>query len=186
MVPARAADQPVTITEEQFEEISNIIRMVDDSDIVELDVKSSALSVSVKKAEALEPPPAAAAPMMMPQMMGAPMPMGSLPPAAPAAEPEPAAAAPPPPPAAAPAADAAPPAGAMLSPMAGTMYRCPAPGEPPFVKVGDSVTVGQTLCIIEAMKLMNEIEAEVSGTVKEILTDDGGAVDVGTPLILIG
>lgn len=183
--PARAADETVTITSEQFDEIANIIKMVDSSDIVEFEATSKALAVSVKKAEALEPAAApAAAPMMLPQGM---MPMGALPPApaAPAAAPA-AEAAPAPAPAAAPAGPSGPPVGAMLSPMAGTVYRCPAPGEPPFVKVGDSVTVGQTLCIIEAMKLMNEIEAEASGVVKEILVDDAGIVEVGSPLILIG
>jgi len=70
--------------------------------------------------------------------------------------------------------------------MAGTLYRSPAPGEPPFVKVGDKVQKGQVVCIVEAMKLMNEIEADVAGEVKEFLLDDGGSVNPGTPLIRIG
>ncbi len=74
----------------------------------------------------------------------------------------------------------------VTSPMVGTFYRAPNPGAEPFVKVGDKVTVGQTLCIIEAMKLLNEIEAETSGTVKEILVDNAQPVEFGQPLFIIG
>lgn len=69
------------------------------------------------------------------------------------------------------------------APMVGTFYRAPAPEEPPFVDVGDRVQVGQTLCILEAMKLMNEIEAEVSGEVVEVLVDNGTPVEFDQPLI---
>lgn len=71
------------------------------------------------------------------------------------------------------------------SPMVGTFYRAPAPGEAPFVEVGDRVRSGQTVCIIEAMKLMNEIEAEVSGQVMEILVQNGEPVEYGQPLMRI-
>ncbi|YAF93771.1 MAG: acetyl-CoA carboxylase biotin carboxyl carrier protein [Nodularia sp. CChRGM 3473] len=71
------------------------------------------------------------------------------------------------------------------SPMVGTFYRAPAPGEAPFVEVGDRVRSGQTVCIIEAMKLMNEIEAEVSGQVMEILLQNGEPVEYGQPLMRI-
>ena len=71
------------------------------------------------------------------------------------------------------------------SPMVGTFYRAPAPGEAPFVEVGDRVRNGQTVCIIEAMKLMNEIEAEVSGQVMEILVQNGQPVEYGQPLMRI-
>jgi acetyl-CoA carboxylase biotin carboxyl carrier protein len=71
------------------------------------------------------------------------------------------------------------------SPMVGTFYRAPAPGEPAFVEVGDRVRNGQTVCIIEAMKLMNEIEAEVSGQVMEILVQNGEPVEYGQPLMRI-
>lgn len=71
------------------------------------------------------------------------------------------------------------------SPMVGTFYRAPAPGEAPFVEVGDRVRKGQTVCIIEAMKLMNEIEAEVSGQVMEILLQNGEPVEYGQPLMRI-
>ncbi|MBD2137626.1 acetyl-CoA carboxylase biotin carboxyl carrier protein [Anabaena sp. FACHB-1237] len=71
------------------------------------------------------------------------------------------------------------------SPMVGTFYRASAPGESPFVEVGDRVKAGQTVCIIEAMKLMNEIEAEVSGQVMEILVQNGEPVEFGQPLMRI-
>jgi acetyl-CoA carboxylase biotin carboxyl carrier protein len=100
--------------------------------------------------------------------------------------------------AAAPVAAAAPPAPvasaepvpdeslfAQLSPMVGTFYRAPSPGSPPFVDVGQRVSVGQTLCIIEAMKLMNEIEAEVSGTVVEIVAANAQPVEFGEVLFRI-
>ena len=72
-----------------------------------------------------------------------------------------------------------------VSPMVGTFYRAPAPGEAPFVSVGDSIKTGQTLCIIEAMKVMNEIEAEISGTIMEILIDNSQPVEFKQPLFLI-
>ncbi|HEY9605380.1 MAG TPA: acetyl-CoA carboxylase biotin carboxyl carrier protein [Allocoleopsis sp.] len=71
------------------------------------------------------------------------------------------------------------------SPMVGTFYRSPAPDEPPFVEVGDRIRNGQTVCIIEAMKLMNEIEAEVSGQVMEILVKNGEPIEYGQPLMRI-
>lgn len=74
----------------------------------------------------------------------------------------------------------------VTSPMVGTFYRSPNPGAEPFVKVGDKVEAGQTLCIIEAMKLLNEIEAETSGTIKEILVDNAQPVEFGQPLFIIG
>jgi len=69
------------------------------------------------------------------------------------------------------------------APMVGTFYRAPAPEEAPFVEVGDRVEVGQTLCILEAMKLMNEIEAEISGEVVEVLVENGTPVEFDQPLM---
>ncbi|HEY9728325.1 MAG TPA: acetyl-CoA carboxylase biotin carboxyl carrier protein [Chroococcales cyanobacterium] len=71
------------------------------------------------------------------------------------------------------------------SPMVGTFYRSPAPDEAPFVEVGDRIRTGQTVCIIEAMKLMNEIEAEVSGQVMEILVKNGEPIEYGQPLMRV-
>ena len=94
------------------------------------------------------------------------------------------AAAPPAPAAAAPAAAAPPPSTLkeIKSPMVGTFYKAPEPGAEAYVKVGGRVTAGQTVCIIEAMKIMNEIEAEVSGVVREILVEDTQAVEFGQAL----
>ncbi|WP_250482253.1 acetyl-CoA carboxylase biotin carboxyl carrier protein [Caballeronia sp. GACF5] len=89
------------------------------------------------------------------------------------------------PPAAAPAA-AAPQGHIVTSPMVGSFYRAPSPGADPFIQVGDTVKEGQTLCIIEAMKLLNEIEADKAGVVKEILVENGQAVEYGQPLFVIG
>jgi acetyl-CoA carboxylase biotin carboxyl carrier protein len=72
------------------------------------------------------------------------------------------------------------------SPMVGTFYRCASPGAKPFVEVGDQVEVGDPLCIIEAMKLMNEIEADRAGVVKAVLIENGQPVEYGQPLIIIG
>ncbi len=71
------------------------------------------------------------------------------------------------------------------SPMVGTFYRAASPGAKPFVEVGDSIKVGETICIIEAMKILNEIEADKSGTVTRILCDNGQAVEYGQPLFII-
>lgn len=96
---------------------------------------------------------------------------------------------------AAPAAPAAPAAAeapaadeghAVKSPMVGTFYRSPSPDAKAFVEVGDTVAVGDTLCIIEAMKLLNEIEADKAGVIKKILVDNGQAIEYGEPLFIIG
>jgi acetyl-CoA carboxylase biotin carboxyl carrier protein len=96
---------------------------------------------------------------------------------------------------AAPAAPAAAPAAAaaedtskyvtVTAPMIGTFYRKPSPDKPVFINVGDTVKAGQTVCIIEAMKLFNEIECEVSGTVVKVLADDMKPVEYGQPLFLV-
>ena len=88
-------------------------------------------------------------------------------------------------PAAAPEAPAAPTGHTLKSPMVGTFYRCPSPGAPSFVEIGQSVTKGQTLCIIEAMKLLNEIESDAAGTVKAILVENGQPVEYGQPRFVI-
>lgn len=73
----------------------------------------------------------------------------------------------------------------IVSPMIGTFYRSPAPNEEPFIKIDDTVKTNQTVCIIEAMKLMNEIESEVNGRIAEILVEDGDIVDCGQALIRV-
>ena len=102
------------------------------------------------------------------------IPAPAQPVAAPAAEPAPVATPP------------APEGHVVKSPMVGTFYRAGAPGSKAFVEVGDTVQVGDPLCIIEAMKLMNEIEADQAGVVKAVLAENGQAVEYGQPLVVIG
>ncbi|KAF5735590.1 biotin carboxyl carrier protein of acetyl-CoA carboxylase 2 chloroplastic [Tripterygium wilfordii] len=167
-------------------QVSDIVKLVDSRDIVELQLKQQDCEVIIRKKEALQQP-APAAPVL-PPMFSHTM-VSSPPPAAPVVAPAAAPASPPP---SAPAPALPAPAKTSTSshpsvkcPMAGTFYKCPAPGEPPFVKVGDKVQKGQVICIIEAMKLMNEIEADRSGTIVEILVEDGKPVSVDTPLVVI-
>jgi acetyl-CoA carboxylase biotin carboxyl carrier protein len=86
---------------------------------------------------------------------------------------------------AAPAAVAEPAGHTLKSPMVGTFYRSPSPGTPSFVEIGQTVAKGQTLCIIEAMKLLNEIESDTAGVVRAILTENGQPVEFGQPLFVI-
>ncbi|URD74248.1 Biotin carboxyl carrier protein of acetyl-CoA carboxylase 1, chloroplastic [Musa troglodytarum] len=159
-------------------EVSGLVKLVDSKDITELHLKKDGCELLIKKKEALpEPPVAAASPVIMhyPQAMLPPQPTQANPVAtasAPALAPSTAAG----------SKSSIPP---LKCPMAGTFYRCPAPGEPPFVKVGDKVQKGQVVCIIEAMKLMNEIESDQSGTVVEIVAEDGKPVSVDSPLLVI-
>ena len=89
-------------------------------------------------------------------------------------------------PAAEPAKPAAPEGHVVKSPMVGTFYRSASPGSKPFVDVGQSVNAGDTLCIIEAMKLLNEIDADQGGVIKAILVENGQPVEFGQPLFVIG
>lgn len=147
--------------------LKKLIDLVQESGISELEVTEGEEKVRIAKH--LAAPTAAPQAYVMPAA-----------PAAPAAAPV-AAAAP-----AAPAADALPEGTVLKSPMVGTFYRSPSPGASAFVEVGQAVKAGDTLCIIEAMKLLNEIEAEVSGTVKAILIENGQPVEFGEPLFVIG
>jgi acetyl-CoA carboxylase biotin carboxyl carrier protein len=89
-------------------------------------------------------------------------------------------------PAPVPAAPAQPEGLELKSPMVGTFYRSASPGAKPFVEIGDTVKKGQTVCIIEAMKLMNEIEADHDGVVKAVMVENGQPVEYGEPLLIIG
>ncbi|KAL6749265.1 acetyl-CoA biotin carboxyl carrier [Haematococcus lacustris] len=173
-----AAHAPVI----DFDELSDIIRMVHDTDIIELDLKSKKFNLSLKKKEALQVEQVVQYVQQQPAAtMAAPAPASQ--PASPA----------PPAAAAAPAPAPAPMTPSvqkiegieLTSPMAGTFYKAAAPGEAPFVKAGDKVKKGQVVGIVEAMKLMNEIEAEFSGEVVKVLLENGSPVTVGTPIILI-
>lgn len=128
-------------------------------------------AVELERASAAQP---VAVPMPMPSAMAAPV---AAPAAAPAA-PEPAAQAP---------AAAPEPMGAeVTAPMVGVFYAAPAPGDEPFVRVGSKVKAGETLCIIEAMKVLNEVTAEADGEVLEICVADGDLVEFGSCLMRIG
>ena len=148
--------------------LKTLIDLVAESGISELEVTEGEGKVRIVKA----PPQLIAAPMQMAMPAVAPQ-AGAQAPAALA--PAPAAVAP-----------AVPQGHIVTSPMVGTFYRAPSPGADPFAQVGDSVKEGQTLCIIEAMKLLNEIESDKAGVIKEILVENGQAVEYGQPLFVIG
>ena len=128
-------------------------------------------AVELERASAAQP---VAVPMPMPSAMAAPV---AAPAAAPAA-PEPAAQAP--------AAAPEPQGAEVTAPMVGVFYAAPAPGDEPFVHVGSKVKAGETLCIIEAMKVLNEVTAEADGEVLEICVADGDLVEFGSCLMRIG
>ncbi|XP_022744355.1 biotin carboxyl carrier protein of acetyl-CoA carboxylase 1, chloroplastic-like isoform X1 [Durio zibethinus] len=181
--PSSDVSAPALPTEESISEflnqVSSLVKLVDSRDIVELQLKQLDRELIIRKKEALPQSPSAA-PVAMMQSPSLPPVMPPIP-TAPA--PAPYAPTPAPSPAAPKSTKSSLPP--FKCPMAGTFYRSSAPGEPPFVKVGDKVQKGQVLCIIEAMKLMNEIEADKSGTVVEILVEDGKAVSVDMPLFVI-
>jgi len=152
--------------------LKTLIDLVAESGIAEIEVTEGEDKVRIVK---YAPAPAAvpvAAPMLAAPVVAAP----ALP------SPSGAAAANP----AAPAQPELPKGNIVKSPMVGTFYRSPSPGANPFIEVGQMVKPGDTLCIIEAMKLLNEIEAEVAGEVKEVLVENGQAVEYGQPLFVIG
>lgn len=143
-----------------LDQIKNLLEILKEQEVNEFTYETEALSLSVNfGAQVVQ----GMAPMMAAPQMAAPAPVAA-------------------------AADAAPaesPGVGIESPMVGTFYSAPSPDQPAFAKVGDRVTMGQTLCIIEAMKLMNEIEAEVAGTVLEILVENGQPVQFGQVLFKI-
>nr|AFK44602.1 unknown [Lotus japonicus] len=164
---------------------SDLVKLVDSRDIVELQLKQSDCELMIRKREALHPPPAPAVAPASPSFYYPPLPSSPSPPPVAASAPvssPPSKAAPALPSPGKESKSSHPP---LKCPMAGTFYRSPAPGEPPFVKVGDKVQKGQVICIIEAMKLMNEIEADQSGTITEIVAEDGKPVSVDAPLFVI-
>ncbi len=150
--------------------VRELVKLVEDSGIEELEVSHLDTTIRIQKSAGQVVGP--------PAMMSAPMPMM---PSAPAAAPAPATEA-------APAAETDPTRGKwkdVRSPIVGTFYRAPSPTSPMFVNVGDHVSTGQPLCIVEAMKVMNEIEAEFSGTVMEIVIADGSPVEAEGMMFLI-
>ena len=144
--------------------IKKLIELVEESGISELEISEGEESVRISRNS-----PVSAAPI---QYAAAPAPVAA---AAPAAAPVAAEA----------AAPAVPAGHQVLSPMVGTFYGAPSPDAKPFVKVGQSVTAGETLCIVEAMKMMNQIEADKSGVVTAILLEDGQPVEFDQALVII-
>ncbi|WP_151445436.1 acetyl-CoA carboxylase biotin carboxyl carrier protein [Lacisediminimonas profundi] len=148
--------------------LKTLIDLVAESDIAELEVTEGESKVRIVKSSTLPQNQM----VMLPQaQMAASAPQ---PAAIPAAAPEPA------------AAPAAPVGHVVKSPMVGTFYRAATPGAAPFVDIGSTVKEGDTLCIIEAMKLLNEIDAEVAGVIKQVLVENGQPVEFGQPLFIIG
>jgi acetyl-CoA carboxylase biotin carboxyl carrier protein len=149
--------------------LKTLIDLVSESGICELEITEGEGKVRIVKNPA---------PMAMPVAAAMPAPAAA---AGVAPAPVAASAAPAP----APAADAAPTGHVVKSPMVGSFYRAAQPGGEPFVSVGSEVKEGQTICIIEAMKLMNEIEADKAGTIKAVLVENGQPVEYGQPLFVI-
>jgi acetyl-CoA carboxylase biotin carboxyl carrier protein len=151
--------------------LKTLIDLVAESDIAELEVTEGESKVRIVKSSAM---PQNQMVMMQPQGMqpqyhAAPAPAAAAPAAAPA-----------------PAVAAEPTGHIVKSPMVGTFYRSSAPGSAAYVEVGAVVKEGDTLCIIEAMKLLNEIDADKSGTITQILVENGQPVEFGQPLFVIG
>jgi acetyl-CoA carboxylase biotin carboxyl carrier protein len=147
--------------------VKKLIELIETSDVAEIEIKEGEESVRISRSSSSAPAPAAYQ-------------------AAPAPAPQPASAAPEP--AAATEIAAPEPVSrgtAILSPMVGTFYRAPSPSSPPFVEIGQTVEEGDVVCIVEAMKMMNQIEAEHGGVVEAILVEDGEPVEFDQPLIRI-
>lgn len=155
-----------------LKQIQELIKAVNKSELSELSIKDGDFEITIRQNPHTEGQQMVAyhAPQpMMQTMQAAPAPAAAP---APSAEP------------------AAPVASSdnlvtIKSPMIGTFYRSPKPGEPPFINVGDSISAGEHICIIEAMKLFNEIESEVSGKIVKVLADDASPVEYDQPLFLV-
>jgi acetyl-CoA carboxylase biotin carboxyl carrier protein len=147
--------------------LKTLIDLVAESDIAELEVTEGEGKVRIVKSSAM--PQNQMVMMQQPQQMHQQM----MPAAAPIA-------------ASTPVAAAIPEGNIVKSPMVGTFYRSANPGSAPFVDIGKSITAGDTLCIIEAMKLLNEIESDFTGNIKQILVENGQPVEYGQPLFIIG
>jgi acetyl-CoA carboxylase biotin carboxyl carrier protein len=158
-----------------FKQIQELIKMINKSNIGEVSIEEKGFKLTIKQKE--EP---------VQQVIAAPVhtqPIAALA-AAPVAAPQSAAS----PAAEKPAKAAEPPAGNTItikSPMIGTFYRSPSPDKPSFINIGDEIAPGKVVCIIEAMKLFNEIESEVSGKIVKVLVEDASPVEYDQPLFLV-
>ena len=156
-----------------IKKVRELVKLVEESGIEELEISNQDTTIRIQKSAAGQISPATIMPagVQIPVPVAAPVPGGE-------AAPVEAATAPPADPARAKYRD-------VRSPIVGTFYRAPSPTSDAFVNVGDHVTSGQPLCIVEAMKVMNEIEAEFGGTVREVLVENGNPVEAEAVLFLI-
>jgi acetyl-CoA carboxylase biotin carboxyl carrier protein len=145
--------------------VKKLIELLEESDIGEIEIKEGEESVRISRQSTI----VAAAPVAM---AAAPAPAPAAPAAAAPAQEEA-------------SAEAEPSGHIIRSPMVGTFYRSPSPGSPSFVEVGQHVKVGEVICIVEAMKMMNQIEADKAGVVEAILVEDGQPLEFDQPLITI-
>jgi len=145
--------------------IKKLIELLEDSDVTEFEIREGEETLRISRgAHLVAAPPSAAwasPPMGAAPVAGAPAGAASL------------------------EVEETMPGTLVESPMVGTFYRSSTPGQKAFIEIGQSVSKGDTLCIIEAMKIMNQIECEVSGTVRAILVEDGQPVEYGEPLVVI-
>ncbi len=156
-----------------FNELRELVAALSQTDIAELTLKTAEFDLTLRKPSALQPDVVvSSAPAVVPAAPAAGTPEMLAPaPAAPTAAPP------------APAVDTS--LVEITSPMVGTFYRSPTPDESAFVEVGDRIQSGQTVCIIEAMKLMNELETEVSGEIVDILVENAEPIEFGQPLMRV-
>lgn len=148
------------------DEVRELIKLVSESDISELSIERGETRLLIKRNQPQAAPVMMHAPMAMPQMQAVSLPAAPVAPAAPVVEPVIS-------------------GHQITSPMVGTFYATPSPKDPPFVSEGDTVKVGDRLCIVEAMKMMNEIESDVAGKVIKILVKSGQPVEFGQALMII-
>jgi acetyl-CoA carboxylase biotin carboxyl carrier protein len=171
--PLKQPDRaPEPVSGFSFDDVKKLVQLVEKSEVTHIEWEKGPEKVVITRGHAL-PVAAAPAPIIHAAPVAAPIPVLAPAPAAAAGAPK----------ADAKAADK--PGVLVNSPFVGTFYRAPSPESPPFVDVGAKVKKGQTLCIVEAMKLMNEIEAEADGVVAEILVQNATPVEFGEPLFRI-
>lgn len=159
----------------EFKQIQELLKAVNKSNISEVSIKDGDFEITIKQAATETQFVAVQTTTSMPQMMQPAAQQPMLPQTMPQQQTI----------AAAPAAEAAANTSVIKSPMIGTFYRSSSPDKPAFVNVGDEIKQGQVICIIEAMKLFNEIESEVSGRIVKVLVDDASPVEYDQPLFLV-
>jgi acetyl-CoA carboxylase biotin carboxyl carrier protein len=147
--------------------IKKLIEIIEESDVAEIEISEGEESVRISRYTSKGLPAAPAPVYAAPAQVAAPTPLVQ----ATAAEPD--------------TSDSIPSGHAVKSPMVGTFYRAASPSAPPFVEVGHKVKEGDTLCIIEAMKILNQIEADKSGVIKQILVENAEPVEYNQPLFII-